>query len=249
MEGAHRRLEVGQADQRAGARARARHEPQRGGGHDAEGALGADEELLEVRPGVVLAQGAQPVPEAAVGEHDLEPEHLVAHHAVAQHVDAPGIGGDDAADLAGALGADRERQEEIMLGDRVLDRLQDAARLDDGGIIVGLDGADAVEPPEAERHVALRILGQGAADQAGIAALRHDAEPEPAAGAHHGADLLGLAGAQDRECGAGPGMEPAGEEGRHVLGVGQHRAGSEFGDERPLRSFHHALPAAPGAPA
>ena len=45
------------------------------GGDDAERALGADEELLQVVAGVVLAQRPQPVPDAAVGQHHLEPEH------------------------------------------------------------------------------------------------------------------------------------------------------------------------------
>ena len=41
--------------------ARAGEQPQRGRGNDAERALGAQEELLEVVAGIVLAQGAQPV--------------------------------------------------------------------------------------------------------------------------------------------------------------------------------------------
>jgi hypothetical protein len=47
--------------------ARTREELEGGGGDDAEGALGADEELLEVVAGVVLAQRAQAVPDLPVG--------------------------------------------------------------------------------------------------------------------------------------------------------------------------------------
>ena len=76
-----------------------------------ERALGADEELLQVVAGVVLAQRPQPVPHPAVGQHHLEPEHQVAHHAVAQHRRAAGVGREVAADGAGALGAERQREQ------------------------------------------------------------------------------------------------------------------------------------------
>ena len=42
------------------------------GGDDAEGALAADEELLQIVAGVVLAQPPQPVPDTPVGQYDLE---------------------------------------------------------------------------------------------------------------------------------------------------------------------------------
>ncbi len=51
----------------------------------------ADEELLQVVAGVVLAQAAQPVPDAAVGEHHFEPEHEVARIAIAQHRVPPAL--------------------------------------------------------------------------------------------------------------------------------------------------------------
>ena len=68
-------------------------------GDHAERALGADEQLGQVVAGVVLAEPAQPVPDAAVGQHDLEAEHQLAGHAVAQHRGAAGVGGEVAADL------------------------------------------------------------------------------------------------------------------------------------------------------
>src|SRR5262245_1426274 len=62
----------------------ARIEPQHRRGDDAERALGAEEYLLQVVAGVVLAQAAQAVPYAAIGKHHLETEHLLARVAVAQ---------------------------------------------------------------------------------------------------------------------------------------------------------------------
>ena len=165
-------------------------EAQGGGGDDAEGAFGPDEQLLEIRAEVVLAQGREAVPEGSVGEHDLEAEHLLAHHAVAQHVDAAGVGRDDAADLAGALRADRDRQEQVARGDGVLDRLEDAAGLDDAGVVVGVDRRGCgSRRDEAEHDLGGSVGGEGAVDEAGVAALGHDAERKPGAGADHRLDL------------------------------------------------------------
>ena len=87
-----------------------RIEPQHRGGDDAERAFGAEEQLLQVVAGVVLAQPAQAVPDAAVGQHHLETEHLLARGAVAQDVDAAGVGREVAADLAAAFCGERKRK-------------------------------------------------------------------------------------------------------------------------------------------
>ena len=79
---------------------RARKQFQHGGGNDAERAFRADEQLFQVVAGVVLAQGAQAVPDAPVRQHHFQPEHQIAHRAIAQHVDAAGIGGKIAANFA-----------------------------------------------------------------------------------------------------------------------------------------------------
>ena len=62
-----------------------------------------------------LRSAAQPVPDPAVGQHDLEAEHQLAGHAVAQHRGAAGVGREVAADRAAALGAQRHREEPVDL--------------------------------------------------------------------------------------------------------------------------------------
>ena len=68
---------------------------------------------LQVVAGVVLLQRAEAVPDAAVGEHDLEAEHELARVAVGQHADAAGVGAEVAADLAGALRRQAEREQAV----------------------------------------------------------------------------------------------------------------------------------------
>ena len=99
-------------------------------GDDAERALGAHEQVLEVVAGVVLLERAQAVPDVAVGQHHLEAEHQVARVAVAQHLHAAGVGREIAADHAGALRAEAEREEAVVRRRGLLQGLQDAARLD-----------------------------------------------------------------------------------------------------------------------
>ena len=99
--------------------------------------------LLQVIAAIVLAQHFQPVPHPAVGQHDFEAKHKVARHAVAQHVEAAGIGGDIAADAAAALRAEGDRQQAILRFGGAFGFLEDAAGLDHHGKIDGADGAQS----------------------------------------------------------------------------------------------------------
>ena len=69
----HGRVDIRNGHQRRRACARRREELQHGGRDDAERSFGADEQVLEVVAGVVLAQAAQSVPDATVGQHDFQP--------------------------------------------------------------------------------------------------------------------------------------------------------------------------------
>ena len=82
---------------------RRREELQHGRRDDAKRSFRADEQLLEVIPGIVLAQAAQAVPDPAIGKHDLDAKHEIAGIPEAQHGRAAGIGGQVAADRAASL--------------------------------------------------------------------------------------------------------------------------------------------------
>ncbi len=69
-------------DERRLAHARLGEQLQNGGGDDAERPFRAEKELLQVVAGVVLAQSAQAVPDPAVRQHYLQPEHKLASIAV-----------------------------------------------------------------------------------------------------------------------------------------------------------------------
>ena len=92
--------------------ASAGHQTQPGPRDDAERAFAAGEERGEVVAGVVLGHAAEPADDGAVGQHHLEPEHLRAHAAVAQHADAAGVGGDQAADGRAVAGGEVDAEVE-----------------------------------------------------------------------------------------------------------------------------------------
>ncbi len=82
---------------------RQREQLQHRAGDDAERAFRADEHLLQVIAGGILAQARHAVPDPPVRQHDLEAERELARRAVFQHVHAAGIGREVAADLAAAF--------------------------------------------------------------------------------------------------------------------------------------------------
>ena len=98
-----RGLRRGQAEKRDLDRARPRHQPQHRRGDDAERAFGADEQILQVVAGIVLLQLVEIVQHAAVGQHHFEAERMRARDAMRERRGAAGIGGEIAADGAGAF--------------------------------------------------------------------------------------------------------------------------------------------------
>ncbi|MNV41628.1 hypothetical protein D3C71_1332690 [compost metagenome] len=143
-----------------------------GGGDDAHRALGADEQVFKVEARVVLAQRCQPVPDGAVGQHHFQAQNVVAGIAVAQHAGAARVGGDGAANLAGAFGAQADRVQPAFGGGGVLHRGQHAARFDFHGIVRRVDPAHAAHAGQVHNdgRRAGRVWHRAAA-QAGVAAL------------------------------------------------------------------------------
>ncbi len=209
-----------------------RLEAKDGGGDDAERALGADEELAQAIAGIVLAQGSEPVPDAAVRQHDLEPEHALARVAVAERVVAAGVGGKHAADLGGPFRADRERQQAGDGSRRVLGGLERDPGLKREGEVERVDRADARESREAEDELGAVRGWHGATDHRCVAALRHDGDMRAGAEANACGDFRG-AGRPQNGCGP-PVIEaaPVGGVGGGVGRVGEHPAGAESRGKR-----------------
>ena len=156
-------------------------------GDHAERALGADEQAREVVARRRFACAAARADDAAVGEHHGEPEHVLAHRAVAHRVGARRAGRGHAADAGIGAGIDREEQPGIaQLGIELLAR---DAGLYQAVEVGGVDLAHGVHLHEIEGDaaaqrgdVALERCA-GAVGDHGHALLRADRDD--------GADLLG----------------------------------------------------------
>ncbi|MNE04410.1 hypothetical protein D3C80_969390 [compost metagenome] len=196
----------------------------------AQGALSADEQLLQVVAGVVLPQPFQAVEHLTVGHDDLQAQHQVAHHAVAQHRRAAGVGRDHAADGGRALGREAEREESVLLPGQFLRLQQGYARLDRHGVVQRRHVAHDAQLARRQQHLA---IGNLTADQAGAAALGDERHAVPSADVHGASNFLGRARLQQQRRLAGPATAPFGEPGRHFTGVlrpGAGQGGLEFGE-------------------
>ena len=132
------------------------------------------EELLGVEAGVVLAQRRHQVEDAAVGEHDLDPQQVLAHVAVAQDPRPAGVGDHHAADRG--IGAEVDREHEPVLFERLVELAQQHAAPRHHRAVDGIDLERAGQPLEAQhQHLAGRV-GGGRPHQAGVRALGHDAD-------------------------------------------------------------------------
>ena len=197
-------------------------------GNDPQRALGAYEQVLEVVAGVVLAQAVEAVPDLPVGEYDFQPEHQIAHVAVLEHVDAPGVGRQVTADAAGAFRAQRQGEQPVFGLGGLLRVGEDAAGLDQHGVTHGIDVFDRVHPLERKHDFTPGLGWHRTADQSGIAPLRGDGHVVPCAQPDHVCDHRGAVRADHGEGVAGVLAAPVEGVGCLGVGVGQHSRRAEL---------------------
>ncbi len=224
------RQRVGRAahlHQRGGGGFRGGEQLEGGGGDDAQRTFGADQQLLEVVAGVVLAQAGQTVQHAAVGQHRLQAQGQLAHRPVAQHRHAAGIGGQVAADLAAAFRGQRQRKQPAHAGGGVLHLRQRAAGFGGQRVVVGVHRAQRLHAVQLDNQRAAAVVRGGGAAVRGITALRHDWRASGHAGAHQRGHFGGAAGAGDGLGAATVAPAPIQTGGGQGVGVGDQMAGAD----------------------
>ncbi len=169
-----RRMHRGHGAKSQGKIARPRHQLQDPGGDDAERAFGSDEQLAEAISGVVFAQAPEAVPDASIGQNDLQSKHLIAGIAVAKGIVASGIGRQDSAHLRRTFRGHGQRQHAIPGDGRFLRRLESHAGLDGHRQVHGVQFPDSVHARKRKHKLSAVRTGRGADHHAGIAALRHN---------------------------------------------------------------------------
>jgi hypothetical protein len=87
----------------------------------------------------VLSQGANSVPDRSIGQDHFQAQYLVARRSIAQHIRAPGVCRNVAADLAAALGRKTQRKHPVHGQCCRLQVCEDAARIRNNREIVRVD--------------------------------------------------------------------------------------------------------------
>ncbi len=139
-------------------------------GDDAEGSLRADEEPREVVAGRRLARARARLDRAAVGEHDGQAEHVLAHRAVADRGRARRARRRHAAQRRVGAGIDWKPQAGVAQRFAQLQACD--ARLDRRVEIVDADADDLLHLPQIDRDAA--VNGVDVAFERRPRAERHD---------------------------------------------------------------------------
>lgn len=248
--GAHRpdaRGERGQAPGRARPRRGRGPGPQPGPRHDAERALGADEQRGEVGARGARGLGAE-AQQRAVGEHHLEARDEVGDRADPRRVLAGAAGADPPADGREREGLRVVADGEAVWRERILELGPHGARERLHEARLGVDGHHASQRAGGEHHAAAG--GDRGAEHARAAARDGEGHPVLVAESRDGAHLVGGGGLDDRG-GAARGHAAVGpREGERppvarvrvedrvvdVRGGGVAERGEEGGGDLPTRS-------------
>ena len=169
--------------------------PDGGAGDDAEDALAADEKMVEVGAGGLLGHGPG-FDNPAVGQHDFQRHHLVAHGAESGGAVADAVGGDGSGDGGDGHAVGVVAGHEAVGLQRVIEVLQDHAGLNFGSQRRRIDVQQAVEPTDVQDDAA--VDGQDAAHHAGAAAVGDDGDGEGLGQSDDAGYLLGVGGADNQ---------------------------------------------------
>lgn len=238
--------EAGEAEEGDRAEGALGHQAEAGAGDNRERALAAGEEAREIVAGVVLEEPGQAADDGSVGEDSLDANEVVAHGAEADDADAPGVGGDHAADGGAGTGSEVDSDIPAVWTHGVLQLLEGDAGADGHLTGDGVQVLDGVEAAEAEHEFS--APGHAAANEAGVASLGHHGEACLAAEAEDGRDLLGSGGSGDGGCRGREAAGPVGLEGGAGVGVLEQVRRADDGAEAFAERGVHAGSLPRGAP-
>ena len=128
--------------------------PHRHLGDDAERAFRADEEPGQIVAGRRFAGAPRGADDPAVGQHDGQRQHVLAHRAVAHRVGARGAGRRHAAQRG--VGARVDREEQPGVAQILVELLARDPGLDGGVEILGVDPQDPVHLRQVDADAAVQ---------------------------------------------------------------------------------------------
>jgi hypothetical protein len=169
-------------------RLRMREQSQRRLRADAQQALGADEQAQQIEARLVLVRPASATHDVAVGQHNFQPQDVMARDAVFQAAWPPGVGGDVAAQTAILQAGGVGRIEQPARPRLRLEFAGQHARLDHRHEIALVDFQNAVHARHRQRDAPAH--GHASADVPVTRAARRHGDLPLAREMHQPADIL-----------------------------------------------------------
>ena len=160
-----------------------------GFGNETQGALGTDEQMAQIVPGVVLGQILVQIQHIALTGDHFQAGNPVPAHAPANHLDAAGIGGQVATELARPGGGKIHRIVQTVFLGEGLQLLGHHPGLATHGAITGVEIQNLVHVVERYHHLA--IGGHGAGTQASTTTRRYQSHLVLIGKLHQRLHLLG----------------------------------------------------------
>ena len=169
-------------------------EPDPNFGDDRQRPFAADERADQIEARRVFRRPAE-LHDPAVGHHRFHAEHVIDRHAIFQRVRPAAVGGDVAADRAGALARRIGSVMKAGAFQRLVEPGIHHARLNDGIAIAEIDFLDRLHPRQHDHHAAADR--QAAAGQTRARPARHKRHAMLVRQPHDVGDLLGRARKHD----------------------------------------------------
>ena len=133
-------------------------------GEDAQGPLGADDQVLDIIAGGVFHHVGGKLHDGAVRQHRLHAPDEIPGETISNRLHAPGVGADVAADGGGLLPGVRGIKQPACRR-RGLNVLEQSAGLGGDGLVLEVNGVDSVHPQHREHDAS--VLAGGAPGQPG----------------------------------------------------------------------------------
>ena len=200
-----------------------------GSRYDAECPLRTDQQIAKIVPGVVLFQPSQPVPDAPVGQHRLEPKRQIPRIAVGEHGRAPCVRREHAADHCAAFRSEAQREQAVCFLGGILRFEERHAGFDDHRAARRVDIANAPQSGERQHNFVAVRRRNLASNKTGIATLRDDADVVLVGQRQNPRHLFRRSGAQHHRRLARIAVAPLAQVGSLILGARQRM---RFADDR-----------------
>ena len=178
------------------------HQFQTGRCDQAQGPLCPNKQLRHIKAHIVFGNAHQVIQGGTIGQNPLNPINQVTGHAMAQHVDPAGVGGDISPQTAAIRHRQAQRKPEAMRPSRIIDLKKGTACLSHHNAILRVQGANPIHLGKINQNLAISPR-HGPPHQTGVAALGDNRKVMITAKPHQTHNVILAMGKHHSQRGAG----------------------------------------------